>query len=65
MRQIFLGSTAPKYLTDAYPSNILGVYNPKNWTDAHPSNILGVYSPQMFDGHTSFKHFGSLQPRNI
>ena len=29
-RQIFGGSTAPKYLTDGVPSNIGGLYTPKN-----------------------------------
>ena len=47
-RQIFGGSTAPKYLTDGVPSNIWGVYTPKilhGWgsvTDlgaVHPQNI--------------------------
>ena len=26
------------------------------------SSALGVYSPQIFDGHTSVKYFGGLQP---
>ena len=29
-RQIFGGSTAPKYFTDGVPSNIWGVYSPQN-----------------------------------
>ena len=56
IRQIFGGSTPPKYLTDIHPSNIWGVYTPKYLTDIHPSNIWGVYTPKIFDGCMSVKY---------
>ena len=64
-RQIFGGSTAPKYFTERVPSNIWGVYSPKCFTDGVPSNIWGVYSPQIFDGSPSVKYLGALHPPNI
>ena len=63
-RQIFGGCTAPKYLTEGVPSNIWGVYGPKYLTDGVPSNIWGVYSPQKFDGRSSVKYLGGVQPPN-
>ena len=48
VRQIFGGSTAPKYLTDVDQSNIWGVYTPKlfdgcmsvkYWGGLHLQNI--------------------------
>ena len=64
-RQIFGGSTAPKYLTDGVPSNIWGLYTRKYSTEGVPSNIWGVYSPQIFHGTTSVKYFGGVDPQNI
>ena len=72
-RQIFAGSTPPKYSTDGVPSNIWGVYTPQifdgwgsvKYYDGVPSNIWGVYSPQIFHGWGSVKYLGGLQPQNI
>ena len=62
-RQIFGGSTPPKYLTDGVPSNIWGMYTPKYLTDGVPSNIWGVYSPKIFHRWGSVKYLGG--PQNI
>ena len=37
----------------------------KYLTDIRPSNISGVYNPQIFDGCTSVKYFGGVDPPNI
>ena len=58
VRQIFGGSTPPKYLTDVDPSIIWGVYTPKYLTDVCPSNIWGVYTSKIFDGCMSVKYLG-------
>ena len=65
VRQIFGGSTPPKYLTDVDPPNSWGVYTPKFWTDVSPSNIWGVYTSKIFDGCMSVKYLGGLHPQNI
>ena len=64
-REIFWGCTAPKYLTEPHPSNILWVYSPQMIDGTRPSNTLGVYSPQIFDRTPSVKYFGGLHPQNI
>ena len=46
VRQIFGGSTPPKYLTDVDPSIIWGVYTPKYLTDVCPSNNGGSTPPK-------------------
>ena len=58
VRQIFGGSTPPKYLTDVDPSIIWGVYTPKYLTDVCPSTIWGVYTSKIFDGCMSVKYLG-------
>ena len=60
VRQIFGGSTPPKYLTDVDPSNIWGFKPPKCLTDVDPSTIWGVYTPKGFDGCMSVKYLGGL-----
>ena len=65
VRQLFGGSTPPKYFTDVDPSTIWGVYPPKDLTDVDQSNIWGVYTPNLFDGCMSVKYLGSLHPANI
>ena len=64
-RQIFGGSTAPKYLTVGVPSNIWGLYTPKIFDGRGSVKYLGVYSPKIFDGWGSVKYLGALQPQNI
>ena len=44
-RQIFGGSTAPKYLTDGVPSNIWGVYSPKIFHGWGSVKYLGAVQP--------------------
>ena len=65
VRQIFGGSTPPKYLTDVDLSIIWGVYTPKYLTDVCPSNIWGVYTSKIFDGCMSVKYLGDLPLQNI
>ena len=64
VRQIFGGSTPPKYLTDVCPSNIWGVYTPQIFDGVDPSNICGVYTPEAFDGCMSVKYLGGLHLQN-
>ena len=64
-RQIFGGSTAPKYLTEGVPSNIWGVYSPKIFDGRGSVKYLGVYTPKIFDGRGSVKYLGALHPQNI
>ena len=45
-RQIFGGSTAPKYLTDGVASNIWGVYSPKIFDGTPSVKYLGGLHPQ-------------------
>ena len=45
-RQIFGGSTPPKYLTDVDPSTIWGVYTPKIFDGCGSFNYLGGLHPQ-------------------
>ena len=61
-RQIFGGSTPPKYLTDGVPSNIWGVYTPKIFDGWGSVKYLGVYTPKIFDGWGSVKYLGGLTP---
>ena len=56
-RQIFGGSTPPKYLTDVVSSNILGVYSPQN--------ISRMGFRQIFGGSTGPKYFTDGVPSNI
>ena len=74
MRQLSGGSTPPKYLTDARPSNIWGVYTPeifdgcmsvKYLTHARASVVWEAYTPKIFDGCISVKYLGGLHPPNI
>ena len=44
-RQIFGGSTAPKYLTDGVPSNIWGVYTPRIFHGCGSVKCLGGLQP--------------------
>ena len=46
VRQIFGGSTPPKYLTDVDPSNIWGVYTPKKFDGCMSVKYLGGLHPQ-------------------
>ena len=46
VRQIFGGSTPPKYLTDVDPSNIWGVYTPKIFEGFGSVKYLGGLNPQ-------------------
>ena len=64
-RQIFGGSTAPKYLTEGVPSNIWGVYSPQIFDGRDSVKYLGVYNPQIFDGRGSVKYLVGLHPPNI
>ena len=41
VRQIFGGSTPPKYLTDVDPSNIWGVYGPQIFDETGSVKYLG------------------------
>ena len=64
-RQIFGGSTPPKYLTEPHPSNIWGLYTRKIFDGRGSVKYLGVYSPKIFDGWGSVKYLGALHPQNI
>ena len=73
-RQIFGGSTAPKYFTDGVPSNIWGVYTPKifhGWGSVkylgglHPQIISRMGFRQIFGGSTPPKYFTNGVPSNI
>ena len=66
VRQIFEGSTPPKYLTDVDPSNFWGVYTSKifdgcgsvnNLGGLHLQNISQMYVRQIFGGSTPPKIF--------
>ena len=46
VRQIFGGSTPPKYLTDVSPSNIWGVYIPKIFDGCGSVKYLGGLHPR-------------------
>ena len=48
VRQIFGGSTPPKYLTDVYPSNIWGVYTSKIFDGCGSFKYLGVPHPPTY-----------------
>ena len=41
VRQLFVGSTHPKYLTDVDPSNVWGVYTPKIFDGCMSVKYLG------------------------
>ena len=41
IRQLFGGSTPPKYLTDVDPSNVWGVYTPKIFDEGMSVKYLG------------------------
>ena len=64
VRQIFGGSTPPKYLTDVDLSNIWGVYTPKTFHGCMSVKYLGVYTPKVFDGCMSVKYLGGVHPQN-
>ena len=57
VRQIFGGSTPPKYLTDVDPSNIWGVYTPKIIDGC----MFGIH----FGGSTPPKYLTGVCPSNI
>ena len=57
-RQIFGGSTAPKYLTDGVPSNIWGGYNPEIFHGTTSVKYFGGVDPQIFHGWGSVKYLG-------
>ena len=50
VRQIFGGSTPPKFLTDVCPSNIWGVYTPKIFDGCMSVKYLGGLAPKIFEG---------------
>ena len=56
-RQIFGGSTTPKYLMEPHPSNIWGLYTPKIFD--------GRGSRQIFGGSTTPKYLTDGVPSNI
>ena len=62
-RQIFGGSTAPKYLTDGVPSNIWGVYTPQIFDGWGSVKYLGGLQPPKFDGWGSVKYLGVYSPK--
>ena len=73
-RQIFGGSTAPKYFTDGVPSNIWGVYTPKifdGWGSVKylgpidPQNISRMGFRQIFGGSTPPTYLTDVCPSNI
>ena len=45
IRQLFGGSTPPKYLTDVRPSNIWGAYTPKMFDGCMSVKDLGALHP--------------------
>ena len=47
VRQIFGGSTPPKYLTDVDPSNIWGVYTSEMFDGCGSVNYLGGLHPEI------------------
>ena len=74
IREIFWGSTPPKYFTDGVPSNIWGVHTPKifdRWGSVkylgglHPQNISRMWFRQIFGGCTPPKYFTDGVPSNI
>ena len=65
VRQIFGGSTPPKYLTDVDPSTIWGVYTSKIIDGCISVKYLGAYTSKSFDGCMSVKYLGGLHPQNI
>ena len=73
-RQIFGGSTAPKYLTDGVPSKIWGLYTPKifdGWGSVkylgavHPPNISRNHISEIFWGCRRRKYFTDGVASNI
>ena len=46
VRQMFGGSTPPKYLTDVCPSNIWGLYTPKIFDGCGSIKYLGGLHPE-------------------
>ena len=74
VRQIFWGTTPPKYLTDVCPSNILGAYTPKILDRCmsvkclgrlHSQYIRQISFRQMFGGSTPPKYLTNVVPSNI
>ena len=57
VREIFWGSTAPRYLTEPHPSNILGVYSPQIFD--------GTTSVKYFWGCRPPKYLTDVHPSNI
>ena len=64
VREMFGGSTPPKYLTDVCPSNIWGVYIPKRIDGCMSVKYLGVYTSKIMDGCMSVKYLGGLHLQN-
>ena len=65
VRQIFGGSTAPKYLTDVDPSTIWGVYTSKIFDGCMSVKYVGGLHLQIFDGCMSVKYLGDLPLQKI
>ena len=65
IRQIFRGSTPPKYLTDVCPSNVWGVYTPKTFDGCMFVKYLGVYTAKIIDGCMSVKCLEGLDLQDI
>ena len=63
VREMFGGSTPPRYLTDVCPSNIWGVYTPEIFDGCGSVKYLGVYTSKIFDGCMSVKYLGGLHPQ--
>ena len=61
-RQIFGGSTPPKYFTDVVPSNIWGVYTPKIFDGWGSVKYLGGLHPPNISRNHIRQIFGSCKP---
>ena len=63
-RELFGGSTAPKYLTDGVPSNIWGLYTPKNISRNHIREIFwGCRPPKFFTVGVPSNIWGLYTPK--
>ena len=65
IRQIFGGSTPPKYLTDVDQSNIWGVYTSKIIDGCMSVKYWGGLHLQNNDGCMSGNYLGGLHLQNI
>ena len=64
VRQIFRGSTPPKYLTDVDPSTIWGVYTSKIFEGCMSVKYLGGLHLQNIEGCGSVNYLGGLHLQN-